>query len=101
MRSAMESSDRKTCKRYAEHSPSITTGSNAWIERLALAEIDEVIWRRLHHVELDQILQPVSGDGGGDTAVERAEVFRFALPLLAIEVYQPARRFGDAPRRNL
>src|SRR5204862_5448057 len=74
---------------------------NHGIERLALAEIDEVIWRRLRRVELDQILQPVSGNGGRDTAVERAEVFRFALPLLAIEVYQPACRFGDAPRRNL
>src|SRR6266550_5890544 len=71
------------------------------IECLAFAEVDEVVCRCLIRVQLDKIFQTLRSHGGADASIERAELFGFALPLLAIQLDKAAGGFRDAARGNL
>jgi hypothetical protein len=92
----MESSNRKCCKSYAEHSPSMTTG----FECLAFAEIDEIVRRAVIRISSTRSFSRSDATDGATRGRTRRDL-RLALPLLAIELNKPACGFGNAARRNL
>src|SRR5262245_47688080 len=71
------------------------------IERLTLAEIDEVVRGRLIRVQLDEIFQSIRGDRRLNAPIEGPKVFCLAFAQFTVEVDEPSGCFRDSPGWNL